>query len=83
VEPVEAINDIKRVTLMKFGKKRRQYRYEIKKAMKLKDDDNVQSVVERAGKYRVFDAEDFEIQVDRWLSKEDKVFSHLCQTLNL
>jgi hypothetical protein len=81
VEPVEAINDIKRITLMGFAKKRRQLRYEIKKAMKLKDDDNVQSVVQRAGKYRVFDAEDFEIQVDRWLSKDDKVFSHL--TLNL
>ena len=68
---------------MDFAKKRRQLRYEIKKALKLKDDDNVPSVVQRAGKYRVFDAEDFEIQVDRWLSKEDKVFSHLCQTLNL
>jgi hypothetical protein len=37
VEPVEAINDIKRVTLMDFAKKRRQLRYEIKKAMKLKE----------------------------------------------
>jgi hypothetical protein len=78
-----AIEEIKRVTFMDLAKKRRQLRYEVKNALKLTEDDNIESVVDRAGRFGMFDAEDFEIQVDRWLSVDDKVFSHLCQTLNL
>jgi hypothetical protein len=43
--------------------------------MKLKENDNIPSVVQRVEKYGIFDAEDFEIQVERWLSRDDKVFS--------
>jgi hypothetical protein len=61
---------------MDLGKKRRQFRYEVKKGMKLTVDDNVESIVSRVGQFEIFDAKYFEIQVDRWLSQEDKVFSH-------
>jgi len=76
VEPVNAIEDIKRVMFMDLRKKRRQLRYEVKKGLKLTVDDNIESMVSRADQFGIFDAEDFESQVDRWLSQEDKVFSH-------
>jgi hypothetical protein len=62
---------------MDLAKKRRQHRYEIKKSLKLKEGDTVQSVVSRASTMPVFDAEDFEMQVDTWLSLADKVFSFI------
>jgi hypothetical protein len=62
---------------MDLAKKRRQHRYEIKKGLKLKEGDTVQSVVSRASTTPVFDAEDFEMQVDTWLSSTDKVFSFI------
>jgi hypothetical protein len=40
----------------------------------LKATDIVESVVSRAVAAQIFDAEDFEMQVDRWLSSVDKVF---------
>jgi len=46
----------------------------VKKSLKLKEGDTVQSVVSRASPALVFDAEDFEMQVDTWLSSADKVF---------
>jgi len=42
--------------------------------MNLKEYDTVESVVNRAETAPVFDAKDFEMQVDRWLSSADKVF---------
>jgi hypothetical protein len=69
---------------MSLGNKRRQHRYELKKKVQLTSDDTVQSVLDRArNKGLMFDAEDLEILVDRWLTKDDKVFSHYCQTLNV
>jgi hypothetical protein len=62
---------------MDLAKKRRQYRYEIKKSLNLKEGDTVESVVNRALTTPVFDAEDFEMQVDTWLSSADKVFSFI------
>lgn len=76
MEPVNAIEYIKRITFMDLAKKIRQLRYEVKKGLKLTVDDNIESVVSRADQFGIFDTEDFEIQVDRWLSQEDKVFSH-------
>jgi hypothetical protein len=77
VEPVHTIEDIKRVTFMNLGNKRRQMRYEIKKKVELISDEHVQSMVDRArDKDIIFDAEDFEILADWWLSEDDKVFSH-------
>jgi hypothetical protein len=49
---------------------------EVKKGLKLIVDDNIESVVSRADQFGIFDTEDFEIQVDRWLSQKDKIFSH-------
>jgi hypothetical protein len=54
VEPVHAIEDIKRVTFMDLGNKRRQMRYETKKKLELTSDDNVRSVVIGRGKKRLF-----------------------------
>lgn len=69
---------------MSLGNQRRQHRYELKKKVQLTSDDTVQSVLDRArNKGLMFDAEDLEILVDRWLTKDDKVFSHYCQTLNV
>jgi hypothetical protein len=59
---------------MDLAKKRRQHRYEVKRGLKLKQGDTVQSVVSRASPGPVFDAEDFEMQVETWLSSADKVF---------
>ncbi|GLT53818.1 hypothetical protein SLA2020_270610 [Shorea laevis] len=81
VEPVHAIEDIKRVTFMDLENKRRQMRYEIKKKVELTSDDNVRSVVDRArDKGIIFDAEDFEILADRWLSKDDKDIAEKAKT---
>jgi hypothetical protein len=44
---------IKRLTLMDLAKKRRQHRYEVKKSVKLKQGDTVQSVVSRASKCKL------------------------------
>jgi hypothetical protein len=46
----------------------------VKKSLKLKQGDTVQSVVSRASPTPVFNAEDFEMQVDTWLSSANKVF---------
>jgi hypothetical protein len=62
---------------MDLANKRRQYRYEIKKSLNLKEGDTVEYVVSRASTSLVFDAEDFEMQVDTWLSLADKVFSFI------
>jgi hypothetical protein len=62
---------------MDLAKKRRQHRYEIKKSLKLKEGDTVQSFVSWASTMPFFDAEDFEMQVDTWLSLADKVFSFI------
>jgi hypothetical protein len=59
---------------MDLAKKRRQHRYEVKRSLKLKQGDTVQSVVSRASPAPVLDAEDFEMQVETWLSSADKVF---------
>jgi hypothetical protein len=40
----------------------------------LKEGDTVESVASRASTVPVFNAEDFEMQVDTWLSSADKVF---------
>lgn len=51
---------------MDLAKKRRQYRYEIKRSLNLKEGDTVQSVVNKVPTADVFDSEDFELQVDTW-----------------
>jgi hypothetical protein len=56
---------------MDLAKKRRQYRYKIKRGLNLKQGDTVQSVISKASTADVFDAEDFEMQVDMWLSSTD------------
>jgi hypothetical protein len=58
---------------MDLAKKRKQYRYEVKRGLNLKEGDTVESMVSRASTALVFDAEDFEMQVDTWLSSADKV----------
>jgi hypothetical protein len=62
---------------MDLAKKRRQYRYHIKRSLNLKQGDTVQSVVTRAPTADVFNSEDFELQVDTWLSLADQVFSFI------
>jgi hypothetical protein len=42
--------------------------------MDLKETDTVESVVSKAVTGKIFDLEDFEMQVDRWLSSANKVF---------
>jgi 16S rRNA G527 N7-methylase RsmG len=74
MEPIHDLANIKRLRLIDLAKKRRQFRYELKKGLNLKDTDTVEFVVSRAETAPIFDAEDFEIQVDRWLSSVDKVF---------
>jgi 16S rRNA G527 N7-methylase RsmG len=74
MEPVHDLANIKRLTLIDFAKKRRKFRYELKKGLNLKDTNTVEFVVSRAETVPIFDAEDFEILVDRWLSSADKVF---------
>jgi len=60
--------------LMDLATKRRQFRHEVKKSLNLEATDTVESVASRAVIAQIFDAEDFEIQVDRWLFSADKVF---------
>jgi hypothetical protein len=57
--------------------KRRQYRYEIKCGLKLKQGDTLESVITRASTVKVFDSEDFEMQVDTWLSSADMVYTFI------
>jgi len=77
MEPVHDIVNIKRLTLMDLANKRRQFRHEVKKSVNLQETDNVESVVRRAVTAQIFDSEDFEMQVDRWLSSADKVFLYI------
>jgi hypothetical protein len=55
-------------------KERRQFRHEVKKSINLKETDTIESVVSRVVTAQIFDSEDFEMQVDRWLSSADTVF---------
>jgi len=64
----------KKATLMDLAKKRRQFRHKVKKGLNLKDTDTLEFVVNRAETVPIFDAEDFKMQVDKWLSSADKVF---------
>jgi hypothetical protein len=59
---------------MDFAKKRKQYRHEIEKGLNLKEGDTIEFVVSRTQTVPIFDAEDFEMQVERWLSPVDQVF---------
>lgn len=77
MEPVHDIVNIKRLTLMDLATKRRQFRHEVKKSVNLQETDTVESVVRRAVTAQIFDSEDFEMQVDRWLSSADKVFLYI------
>jgi hypothetical protein len=45
--------------------------------MNLQETDTVESVVRRVVTAQIFDSEDFEMQVDRWLSSADKVFLYI------
>jgi hypothetical protein len=77
MELVHDIANIKRLTLMDLATKRRQFRHEVKKSMNLQETDTAKSVVSRAVTMQIFDLEDFEMQVDRWLSSADKVFLYI------
>jgi 16S rRNA G527 N7-methylase RsmG len=77
MEPVHDIVNIKRLTLMDLANKRRQFRHEVKKSANLQETDTVESVVRRMVTAQIFDSEDFEMQVDRWLSSADKVFLYI------
>jgi hypothetical protein len=77
MEPVHDIVNIKRLRLMDLATKRRQLRHEVKRSMNLQETDTVESVVRRVVTAQIFDSEDFEMQVDRWLSSADKVFLYI------
>jgi len=62
---------------MDLATKRRQFRHEVKRSVNLQETDTVESVVRRAVTAQIFDSEDFEMQVDRWLSSADKVFLYI------
>jgi hypothetical protein len=77
MEPVHDIANIKRLTLMDLAIKRRQFKHEVKKSMNLQETYIVEFVVSRAVTTQIFDSEDFEMQVDRWLSLADNVFLYI------
>jgi hypothetical protein len=43
----------------------------------LKQGDTLESVITRASAVAVFDSEDFEMQVDTWLSSADMVYTFI------
>jgi hypothetical protein len=59
---------------MDLTKKRRQFRHKVKKGLNLKDTNTVEFVINRAETAPIFNAKDFKMQVDKWLSLADNVF---------
>lgn len=64
---------IKRIAFSDFTKKRRYYKYRVKKALNLQEGDTVQGVMGSVPNLEQYDAEDFECPVYRWLMREDLV----------
>jgi hypothetical protein len=71
--PNNSIDLVRHRAFQDFGKKRKDYKYRTKKAIKLQDNDNLQSILASTPNIDMFDAEDYEITIQGWLTQEDKV----------
>jgi hypothetical protein len=73
IPPDHLINLVKHQAFQDFGKKRKDFKYRMKKSLMLQDDDTLQSILASTPNIDMFDGEDFEITIEGWLTHEDKV----------
>jgi hypothetical protein len=73
IPPDHPIDHVKHLAFQDFGKKRKDFKYRTKKSLMLQEDDTLQSILASTPNIDMFDAEDFEITIEGWLTHEDKV----------
>jgi hypothetical protein len=71
--PDAPMNEIKRIAMIDFGHKRKNFKYRVKKAINIQANDTHETIIESTPNITEFDAEDMEIAIDTWLTLEDKV----------
>jgi hypothetical protein len=71
--PDAPINEIKRIAIIDFGHKRKNFKYRVKKAINIQANDTRERIIETMPNITEFDAKDIEIAIDTWLTPEDKV----------
>jgi hypothetical protein len=71
--PDAPMNEIKRIAMIDFGHKRKNFKYRVKKAINIQANDTRERIIESTPNITEFDAEDMEIAIDTWLTSEDKV----------
>ncbi|XP_062162116.1 eukaryotic translation initiation factor 5B-like [Alnus glutinosa] len=70
--PDAPMNEIKRIAMIDFGHKRKNFKYRVKKGINIQANDTRESIIESTPNITEFDAEDMEIAIDTWLTPEDK-----------
>jgi hypothetical protein len=73
IMPDALMNEIKRIAIIDFGHKRKNFKYRVKKAINIQANNIRKRIVEMTLNITEFDAEDMEISIDPWLTSEDKV----------
>jgi hypothetical protein len=73
IPPDHPIDLVRHRTFQDFGKKRKKFQVSTKKSLMLQDDDTIQSILASTPNIDMFDAKDFEITIEGWLTHEDKV----------
>lgn len=67
------MNEIKRIAMIDFGHKRKNFKYRVKKAINIQANDIRERIIELTPNITEFYAEDIEIAINTWLIPEDKV----------
>jgi hypothetical protein len=71
--PDAPMNEIKRIAMIDFGHKWKNFKYRVKKAINTQANDTRERIIESTPNITEFDAEDMEIAIDTWLTREDRV----------
>jgi hypothetical protein len=67
------MNEIKRIAMINFGHKRKNFKHRVQKAINIQANDTRETIIESTPSLAEFDAEDIEIVINTWLTSEDKV----------
>jgi hypothetical protein len=73
IPPDHPNENIKHLSFQDFGKKRKDYKCQVKKSLKIQANDTLQSILASTSNVDMFDAEDYEITIQGWMTLEDKV----------
>jgi hypothetical protein len=67
------MDDIKRCAFMDFVKKLKNYKYVVKKSLKIKDDDTKESILQSTQHFRQVNPAELESPIGIWMTQNNKV----------